>query len=190
MASYPKDRFDTVPDDLLRVGAHRAPRKKGRGWVTFAWAAVATLVLVLAGVVGLTIIDSQTNLALPSSSTTTSASTSASTSATTSATPTPTVVKPVLDSTISITILNGTTTSGLSNQVGNTLVAKGWTGVGTRANADQHNVATTFVYYKEAAQEAAALAVVRDLGFGQARLSKAFDAPITVVIGADHKPIA
>ena len=49
----PRDRFDDVPADLARVGAHRAPARRGRGFVTFAWAALATGALVGAGVLGL-----------------------------------------------------------------------------------------------------------------------------------------
>src|SRR5689334_16419557 len=49
MASYPKDRFDELPEDLERVGAHRSPKKKGGGWIGFAWAALATIVLIFGG---------------------------------------------------------------------------------------------------------------------------------------------
>ncbi len=42
MASFPKDRFDDLPPDLQRVGAHRAVPKGGRGWIAFAWAALAS----------------------------------------------------------------------------------------------------------------------------------------------------
>ena len=33
-------------DDLQRVGAHRAPKKRGGGWIGFGWAVLATGVLV------------------------------------------------------------------------------------------------------------------------------------------------
>jgi len=49
MASYPKDRFDQLPEDLQRIGAHRGPAKKGRGWIGFAWALLATGVLIFGG---------------------------------------------------------------------------------------------------------------------------------------------
>ncbi|MFF1875752.1 hypothetical protein, partial [Kitasatospora herbaricolor] len=55
---YPKDRFDTIPEDLHRVGAHRAPRARGRGWIGVGWAALATVVLVGLGVFGLSLVDS------------------------------------------------------------------------------------------------------------------------------------
>ena len=38
MAEQPRDRFDDIPSGVDRVGAHRSPRKPGRGWIGFAWA--------------------------------------------------------------------------------------------------------------------------------------------------------
>jgi hypothetical protein len=65
MASYPKDRFDDLPEDLVRVGAHRAPRKKGGGWIGFAWAALATLVLTVGGLFVLSVIDPGVRFEIP-----------------------------------------------------------------------------------------------------------------------------
>ena len=53
MANFPKDRFDAVPQDTHRIGAHRGPKRKGRGWIAFAWAVVATVLLTTAGLFGL-----------------------------------------------------------------------------------------------------------------------------------------
>ena len=53
MAKSPKDQFDDLPADLARVGAHRAPPRAARGWVTFAWAALFTGLFVVAGTLGL-----------------------------------------------------------------------------------------------------------------------------------------
>ena len=53
MAAHPKDRFDQLPEDLKRIGAHRGPKKKGGGWVGFAWALLATGVLIFGGLWGL-----------------------------------------------------------------------------------------------------------------------------------------
>ncbi|MGH1549227.1 hypothetical protein ACRAWB_08665 [Leifsonia poae] len=54
---FPRDRFDEIPEDLTRVGAHRAPRPKGRGWIAVGWAVLATLVLVGAGIFGLSLVN-------------------------------------------------------------------------------------------------------------------------------------
>ena len=66
MASFPQDPFDVVPADLTRVGAHRAPRRRGRGWIMFAWAALATGVLVVGGLYGLSRVDPNISFELPS----------------------------------------------------------------------------------------------------------------------------
>src|SRR6185312_5173259 len=173
MANYPKDRFDSVPDDLLRTGAHRAPAKRGRGWIGFGWAAFATLVLVAAGLYGLAVVRGSIQLPFQAQSPTPSAS-------------------PKLDPTVPITVLNGTTTQGLATKVGDYLVTKGWTGagvdVGTRANASSSTIDKTVVYYKAAADEGAARALVQTLGVGAIRLTTDFNDRITVVIGSDYKP--
>src|SRR5476649_2551082 len=57
MASFPHDQFDEIPTDLARIGAHRAPAKRGLGWVRFGWAALATAVLVVAGLFGLSLLN-------------------------------------------------------------------------------------------------------------------------------------
>jgi hypothetical protein len=186
MAIYPHDRFDDVPDDLLRRGAHRAPPRRGRGWIALLWAVVATVVLIVGG---LTVLSLLTNRGNPFSSqyvTTPSASSSASSSSTPTA-------EPKLDPDIPLTILNGTTTPRLANQVGDKLAAEGWNGaeegVGSRLNASEQNVEKTVVFYSDPANEGAARALVASLKVGEVRLSNDFPAsPITVLLGADYKP--
>lgn len=183
----PTDRFDDIPEDLDRVGAHRAPVKRGRGWIAFAWAALATGVLVLAGVLGLAAFSDSISIDLPFES---SASAPAEDTGATEEAPVETV-EPALDPTVAISVLNGTANVGLAGVVGDSLVEAGWGGaaadVGTRANAATDDVATTVVYYQSAEQEAAALALVQSLGVGEIRLSQDYpSSPITVLIGADY----
>ena len=45
MANFPTDQFDELPDNVDRVGAHRGPKVKGRGWIFLGWAVLATVVL-------------------------------------------------------------------------------------------------------------------------------------------------
>jgi hypothetical protein len=181
MATYQRDRFDSVPDDLLRTGAHRGPQKRGRGWITFAWAALATGILVVVGLLGLAIVNGK--LANPF----------ASSSVAASATPTPTpTMTPLLNPTIAITVLNGTPTANLANSVGDNLVKQGWNGaaqgVGSRANASSSDVKQTVVYYSDPANEGAARALVLSLKVGTIQLSDVYsDSPLTVVIGSDYK---
>ncbi|MCU1414100.1 MAG: hypothetical protein JWN80_1440 [Microbacteriaceae bacterium] len=181
MATYQRDRFDSVPDDLLRTGAHRGPQKRGRGWITFAWAALATGILVVVGLLGLAIVNGK--LANPF----------ASSSVAASATPTPTpTMTPLLNPTIAITVLNGTATANLANSVGDNLVKQGWggaaQGVGSRANASATDVKQTVVYYSDPANEGAARALVLSLKVGTIQLSDVYSqSPLTVVIGSDYK---
>lgn len=182
MANYPKDRFDSVPEDLLRVGAHRAPPKKGRGWIAFAWAAFATLVLVVVGLYGLSVMTGRIHLPFQQSA-----------APTVSPTPKPTpTASPKIDPTAPITILNGTPTQGLATRVGEYLVTQGWTGagldLGTRANASSETIDKTIVYYTTPADEAAARALVQTLHVGEVRLSNDFKDRLTIVLGTDYKP--
>jgi hypothetical protein len=185
MATYAKDRFDDVPDDLLRTGAHRGPARRGRGWIGFAWAALATGILVGAGLFGLAVLRGTVEIPFLST-----ASASPSTSAAPSVTPTPTVT-PLINPDLAITVLNGTTTKGLANAAGDNLVKQGWTGAsltkGTRSNTATPTITKTVVYYGDAANEAAAKAMVLSLKVGSAELSTAYpNSPLTVVLGTDY----
>jgi LytR cell envelope-related transcriptional attenuator len=168
MSQYPRDRFDRAPETLARVGAHRAPRRPGRGWLTFGWAALATLVLIAVGVLGLTQIDRQV--------------------ADTGATAAP-VVTPTVDPQIDVVLLNATTTSGLAARARSAVTAKGWRVVST-ANANSTAVATTTVYYTTASQAPAAAGLAKSLGVTRTALSSQFavkgQSRLTVVLGKDY----
>jgi hypothetical protein len=180
MATYQKDRFDSVPDDLLRTGAHRGPARKGAGWIAFAWAALATGLLVVIGLLGISVANGKlAEVFKPIAS------------ASPTPTPTPTA-SPLLNATVAITVLNGTATPSLANQVGDNLVTQGWggaaLGIGSRANAATTDIKQTIVYYSDPANEGAARALVLSLKVGEIRLSDVYSqSPITVVIGSDYK---
>jgi hypothetical protein len=89
-------------------------------------------------------------------------------------------------------VLNGTTTRALATSAGNDLVKQGWAGasekIGSRTNASSSDITKTVVYYSDAANEAAARAMVLSLKIGEIRLSTAYPgSPITVVLGSDYK---
>lgn len=185
MASYPKDRFDTLPDDLVRVGAHRGPKKRGGGWAGFAWAALATLLLIVGGLfflnryVGL-------DLGLPFLE--------PAPVVTPTPTPTPTAT-PLTDpatidparGVLKIDVLNGTPTAGLQTTVAATLTGLGWT-VGSATPASADDIEKTFVYYSDPLNEDVARGIAVTLGTGEVRLvtPETFPgAPITVVLGED-----
>ena len=185
--AYPKDRFDQFPDDFQRIGAHRGPARRGRGWIAFAWAALATLLLVVGGVVGL-----RTFLGIDVGIPFLSAEPSATPLAT--STPIPTA-EPVLDPStidparlITTSVYNGTVKAELQNTVGDALVAAGWK-IDARALASTNDVAKTTVYYSDPANEDVARGLVIALGVGEISLVPAGTVPgnpLTIVIGADY----
>ncbi|RDV46149.1 LytR family transcriptional regulator [Leifsonia sp. ku-ls] len=182
---FPRDRFDEIPDDLKRVGAHRAPRRRGRGWIAVGWAALATVLLVGAGIFGLSLVNGSISFHGPSGTGTGTGKTSAP--ATPSATPTPTIV-PTVNPSLSVNVLNGTSREGLASAVGDTLRAAGWK-IGALANADKNDLPTTVVYYGDPANQAAALGVAQSLPGSTIQQSTAYSdsgADITVVVGANY----
>jgi hypothetical protein len=186
MPSPAPDRFDDIPDDLSRVGAHRAPRPRHHRLRAFAWAALATGLLVGLGVVGLFVIDDRVSFTdiLPSDG--------ASQEAAPSEEPT---VAPTTVPGMVVTVLNGTGTSGLSARASTALDADGWQ-VGSRLNASTSDITTTTVYYYDAADEGAARGLVAALGVGDVQQSEQFRPPdgtpaaqaarLTAVLGADY----
>lgn len=176
---FPRDRFDDIPDGLQRVGAHRAPRPKGRSWIAVGWAALAVVVLVGAGIFGLSMVSGSISFqGTPSSSNGTPTATP---------TPTPTIV-PTVDPALTVNVLNGTSTEGLGSQVSDVLTRAGWK-VGAVANADQQDLTQTIVYYSDAKNQAAALGVAQSLPGATTSLTQDFaetGADLTVVVGSDY----
>ncbi|MBF4601025.1 LytR C-terminal domain-containing protein [Frigoribacterium sp. VKM Ac-1396] len=192
MPAFDRDRFDDVPADLDRVGAHRAEKRPGSGWVAFAWAALATGVLVGAGVIYLGVANDSFQFVNPSSSSTAEAGAAETDTAT--STPTPSAsesVAPLTDPSqvdpevTTVTVLNGTATAGLAGAASDRLETEGWV-VGTQGNASER-VSTSTVYYSSAADEAVALGLAQQLGISDVELTDAFPgASVTIVLGADY----
>jgi hypothetical protein len=172
MATAQRDRFDDIPADLARVGAHRAPRPAGRGFIVFAWAALATGVLVGAGVLGLGVIEKKVA--------------DVGTNVPTAAVAAPT---PTIDPNIDVVLLNATTANGLAASASSMLGKAGWK-VGSTANASSTSVKTTTVYYTTVSQAGAAAGLAKSLGVTRTALSQQFAVPgqsrLTVVLGADY----
>jgi hypothetical protein len=183
MATYLRDRFDDLPRDLQRRGAHRAPPKRGRGWIGLVWALVATVALIAIGLTALSLIGN-TRATPDSPAAVTTAAPSPSSAAT---------AAPKIDPELPLTILNGTTTPQLANKAGDLLVEQGWKGaaegVGSRLNAAKHDIAQTVVVYSDPAHESAARALVLALGVGVVRQGNEYpDSPVTIVLGSDYHP--
>jgi hypothetical protein len=186
MATFPKDQFDTLPEDLARQGAHRAPKKRGGGWIGFLAAIVATAVLVTGGLYGVSLVNDSIEFTIPGLG----GGNEEVAEPTVSATP---EVPPILDPTqidkkrkITITVLNGTAVSGLETVAGKALTKAKWP-VASTAPSSSTDIAKTFVYYKNPEDEDVARGLVIALGIGEIRESDKFlGAPITIVVGQDY----
>jgi hypothetical protein len=181
MANFRTDQFDNLPENVDRVGAHRGPKVKGRGWITFAWAVLATAVLVVGGLYVLSTFNPSIKFGL---------GTGAGSAPTQSGTPAP-VITPIedpntiTDRNITITVLNGSDVVGLQTKAADKLTAKGWKVTGT-ANSTATNIKTTTVYYSSAGDEDVAEGIQSLLGAQDIQFSGAYPAtPITVVVGSD-----
>lgn len=179
------DRFDSLPADAARRGAHRSTMKPRSAGSLIAWIALgafAVVVVVLGATVTFSGLFGTKPTAAPASYA--SAPKPATSTPTPSAIPT---VAPTVDPASSVDVLNGTDTAGLAARMATRLSDAGWK-IGTRGNAD--NVSATKVYYANPALKGAALGVVKSLGFGTAVQSDSYASaasPITVVLGADAK---
>lgn len=186
MAEFEPDRFDEIPAELGRVGAHRAPRRRGRAVIAVAWAALASGLLVVAGLWGLSLITDRVSFEIPGFDT-------AEPMPTPTETPSPTpTVEPITDPELAdlprgftITILNGAGVEGLGSAARDLLREPGWR-VGTVTSAAQDDLAETVIFYSDPELEAVALGMAVLLGTGEIEQSDAFPgAPITIALGAD-----
>lgn len=140
-STFARDRFDDLPEDTGRVGAHRAENPRMRGWVVFLWAVLATIVLVTVGIFG-TLLVSGRVVMFPTPAP--------------SATPVATVA-PVIDTAYAVLVLNATPEEGLATQVKDQIVAAGWPEDSvTASGAGTTDFPETTVYYAFPEDEAAA----------------------------------
>lgn len=183
------DRFDDLPTDSARVGAHRAENPRMRGGVVVLWSVVAVVVIVAIGIVGTLLATGK--IALTPTSTPTVVATES--------------VEPVIDTSYPVLVLNATAQDGLGGQVRDQIVAAGWPDDAVNSGeAGSQDFAHTTVYYSSPDDLAAALGLAEQvLGGARTELSEAYqsaDDPATtdvdesetpqlvVVIGADWGP--
>jgi len=183
MANFRTDQFDDIPQNIDRVGAHRGPKVKGRGWIAFMWAVLATAVLIVGGLYVLSLLDSSVTFL--------GSNIGAEPADTPSSSPTPQTT-PITDPAsiksrkITITVLNGTDIAGAQTMAAKVLKTAGWK-VTSEANASENNIKQTTVYYTNAENKDVAEGIQEALGTGTIQLGGGFlGAPITVVIGSDY----
>ncbi|MDQ0576183.1 LytR C-terminal domain-containing protein [Agromyces albus] len=171
---FPRDRFDSIPHGMERVGAHRAPARRGARWVAFGWAALATIVLAAVGIGAVVVSNDRLNFLAPPVATPTTEPVA--------------TAEPTIAPDIAVLVLNGTSTSGLAARAAETLTAGG-VPVGTTANASANDLTETIVYYTAAELEGAARGVAQLLPEADVRLSDQFagtETPLVVVLGSDY----
>jgi hypothetical protein len=171
--NYPRDRFDSIPHGIERVGAHRAPQRRGARWIAFGWAALATAVLTGIGIAGVVIVNDRLDFSEASPST--------------PATPEVTA-EPTIAPDVPVTVLNGTDTSGLAATAQDTLTAAGIP-VSATANASENDIAETIVYYATEDLEGAARGVAQAIPGTDVRLDAKFGemgTPLVLVVGTDY----
>lgn len=155
----PKDRFDDLPPDRGRIGAHRAENPRIRGGAVVLWSAIATIVLVAIGVFGTMVATGRITL-FP--------------------TPTPTVsvvptAEPVIDTSYSVTILNATPQTGLAGAMRDVVVAAGWPADAViDSDAGTEDFATTTIYYARPEDEGPARGLAGVIGGAAVQLNAAY----------------
>jgi len=190
---YPRDRFDLIPADLQRVGAHRSPKQRFRGTPWIVWCAVAIIVIIGAGWIYLRVLDNgvfggsnQANPSNPAATSTATATAAPTGTPTATATPTPTAT---VVPTTPLAVLNGAGRAGLAASAKVKLTEAGWTSVIT-GNAPQTGVATSTVYYSDPSLQGVAMGVAQALGITsvqQAALpANASNVQVAVVLGTDY----
>jgi len=155
----PSDRFDDLPAEHGRVGAHRAENPRMRGGIVLLWSVIATIVLIALGVFGSLIATGRITL-FP--------------------TPEPTVsvaptAEPVIDTSFTVTVLNATPQRGLAAAMRDTVIAAGWSADSViDGDAGSEDFATTTVYYATPADEGAARGLAQAIGGADVQLNAAY----------------
>lgn len=151
------------------------------GWVVLLWSFVAALVLIIAGIFGSLVVMGRISL-FPEAAPT--------------AVPTPQETG-VVDTAISVMVLNATPDEGLDAQLRDTLLNSGWTADKVFAS-DSASVdfETTTVYYVDAEDELAAIGLAGVIGGAEVQQSDFYAAlndtggkQLTVVIGLDRATV-
>lgn len=152
------------------------------GWVVLLWSFVAALVLIIAGIFGSLVVMGRISL-FPE--------------AAPSAVSTPEETG-VVDTTISVMVLNGTPDEGLDTQMRDSLINNGWAADNVFAgDSSSQDFAETTVFYVDAEDELAAIGLAGVIGGAQVQQSDFYAAlndtgakQFTVVIGLDRATTA
>ena len=186
MTKHPRDRFDDKASVPARVGAHRQPVERKPWWVKGLISLGVTSVLILSALAGVAVLDARNlqEIDLPVLGIT----------ATPTPTPTPTPEIPLVDPTtlsknelndITITVLNGTTSETLDEDVAAILEAQSWPNI-TVASAADSTIKVSVVVYGPDEDLSLATSVAASLGIKAVKQSDLYPgARVTVLMGKD-----
>lgn len=173
-----RDRFDDVPRERHRVGAHRAENPRMRAGLIILWAAVAAVILFAVGVF-LSLLWTDRISFGPEPTTPTVAESTAPTDA--------------IDTSYTVFILNAGPDPAQTDRAKSLVVGVGYAedAVST-SEADQKDFETSAVYFSDAADEGPARALAAALGITQVAQTDAYKPiddsagrQLTVVLGVD-----
>lgn len=174
-----RDRFDDVPRDKGRVGAHRAEHPSMRGWTTLLWASVAAVVLFAAGVFGTLVAMGRITFGEETATQPTSSA--------------GTPVEARVDTSYTILVMNATEDPAKTEQVTQLLLAAGWAQEQIFAlESEQKDFAETTIYYSLPGDLAPAMGLADIVSAQHTDQSDTYqmgdidESPqLTIVVGAD-----
>ncbi len=172
-SELPADRFDSL-EKSPRVGAHRISGRVRRIWRYLIVGVVASAVLITAGVIAVNLVDYHG---------------SESNAPQTSGGSDEPEVKPELDPSATIVILNGNPTLNLAAGVDEAISTNQWGQIMFSDNADTRDVQISAVFYSNAEDLAAAKGLAEKLGGVSTYESQdylQFGARLVVLLGADY----
>lgn len=175
------DRFDAITAGRGRVGAHRAENPRLISRALLFWSAVATVVLVAAGIFGTLVATGRIAFDSPPAPTTTSSPAADPVAA--------------IDTSYSVLVLNATTQGGLAGTVRDEVIAAGWSSDAVEAgDAAASDFPATTVYFPFDDAEAAARGLAEALGGAEVAFSDAYQPAdddqlrqLVVVVGIDRE---
>lgn len=170
------DSFDK-PGKSRRVGVHRAPKRAGSAWLNVLWIVLATAVLTVLGIIFVVI--GPENLLFPQGTDQAQEAT----------TPTEEVVKGKIDPATTVTVLNGTDTAGLGDEVAATITEDQLGTVTFVGNAADQTATISAVFYSSEADEALAKGLGDKLGgifYYYKEEYSSFGTQLVVLIGSDY----
>ncbi|MEY4898227.1 MAG: hypothetical protein RL294_38 [Actinomycetota bacterium] len=180
MAKKPQDRFDDTSAYAGRAGAHRQPVYRRPWWVTTLISGGVIAGIILAALVGVVVLDARNLQQIDISAF--------------GITTTPAPEIPDVDPTLlseeelnqlTITVLNGTTSATLDEEVAAILTTEGWTSVST-ADAADATIEISVVLYGPDEDLPLATSVAESLGIVVVKQSDAYPgAKVTVLVGKD-----